>query len=137
MQIAGWAVVLTLLLGGLAAPVDGSEVSTVYVLPVQGELDPGLARFVERAVREARSLGARAILVEVSTLGGRLDATLDIYDALVTSGIPVHVVILDRAWSGGVLISLGGETLWMMSGTSIGAAEPRPLDEKALSAWRG
>ena len=138
-RLGRWTVILILAVLTLPTVMQAGEGSahTVYILPIKGEIDPGLARFVERATGEARFMGAQAILVEVSTLGGRLDATLDIYDSLVNAGMPVHVLIEDRAWSAGVLISLSGEQLLMMPGTSIGAAEPRPFDEKTLSAWRG
>jgi len=118
-------------LGETAAP------GSVYVLPIRGEIDRGLTRFVDRAIREARAAGATGILVEVSTLGGRLDATLEVRNLLVEARLPLVVVVVDRAWSAGVLISLSGDRLFMFPGTSIGAAEPRPLDPKVLSAWRG
>lgn len=122
---------------GLVAAGVPDAPGRVYVLPIRGEIDRGLTRFVDRALQEARDAGATGVLVEVSTLGGRLDAVLEIRDLLVEARLPLVVLVVDRAWSAGVLISLSGDQLFMLPGTSIGAAEPRPLDPKVLSAWRG
>lgn len=133
------SVAVALLAAGLliaGVTLHGAPSTTVYVLPVRGEIDPGLARFVARGINDAHVAGASGVLVEVSTLGGRLDAALEIRDLLVGARLPVVVLVLDRAWSAGVLISLAGERLYMLPGSSIGAAEPRPLDAKVLSAWK-
>ncbi|HAI21548.1 MAG TPA: hypothetical protein DCM14_06630 [Clostridiales bacterium UBA8153] len=132
-------VLIAILLARPGAGETGAPAApgSVYVVPIRGEIDRGLTRFVDRAIREAHDAGAVGILVEVSTLGGRLDATLEIRDLLVEARLPLAVLVVDRAWSAGVLISLSGDRLFMLPGTSIGAAEPRPLDPKVLSAWRG
>ena len=44
--------------------------------------------------------------------------------------------ITDRAWSAGALIALAAPEIVMAPGSSIGAAEPRPAEEKTVSAVR-
>ncbi|MCL4424124.1 MAG: nodulation protein NfeD [Firmicutes bacterium] len=108
----------------------------VFVVPIEGTIDPGLAAFLTRAFREAEKARATYILLEISTLGGTLAAALDIRDLFLASPIPVLVYVTDRAWSAGSLIAIAAQKLIMAPGASIGAAEPRPAEEKIISAWR-
>lgn len=112
------------------------EAGHVVILPVHGDVEPGLAAFVTRALNRAAADNARAVLLEVRTLGGRVDAALDMRDAILESPVPVHAFITGRAWSAGALISLAAEQIIMAPGSSIGSAEPRPLNAKTLSAIR-
>lgn len=122
------ALVLILGLGAAAAPV-------VYSLPIQGEIEPGLAAFVARGLNLAeRNQGV--VLLEINTFGGRVDAATEIKDLLVKAEVPVIAFVSERAWSAGALIALSAPTIAMAPGSSIGAAEPRPLDEKTVSALK-
>src|SRR5690606_29200878 len=108
----------------------------VYVIPIEGTIDEGLAAFVERALGEARDGGAVAVLLEINTFGGRVDSATRIKDAVTAMPVPVVAFVTQRAWSAGALIALGARYVAMAPGTSIGAAEPRPADEKTISALR-
>ncbi len=108
----------------------------VYVVPVEGNIDQGLARFIVRAFAEAQRARASAIVVEITTLGGRVDSALDIVDAISGSTVPVTAYVRQRAWSAGALITIAAPTIAMAPGSSMGAAEPRPADEKVVSALR-
>lgn len=116
----------------LSSRVEGP----VYVIPIEGTIDQGLAVFVRRVLQQAHDERAAAVLVEINTFGGRVDAATDIKDALVQSEIPVVAFVTQRAWSAGALIALGAPFIAMAPGSSIGAAEPRPADEKTISALR-
>jgi len=136
------ALVLTLL--GLLAALPGQAggggsdpTCLVYVVPVQGTIDRGLPGTVSRTVRLARSAGADLVVLEVSTLGGRVDAALEIRDTVLACPIPTVALIRDRAWSAGALVALAADTIFMQPGSSIGAAEPRPAEVKEISALRG
>lgn len=127
------------------APADSSQSprrlprrveGPVYVIPVEGTIDQGLAVFVRRALQEAREGDAVAVLVEINTFGGRVDAATDIKDALGQADLPVVAFVTQRAWSAGALIALGSPFIAMAPGSSMGAAEPRPADEKTISALR-
>lgn len=129
------AMVLILgLLSGLGStePARGG----VHVIPVQGEIEPGLAKFLTRALQRAEAQGAEAVMIEIGTLGGLVNAALDIRDALVHSRVKTVAFVRDRAWSAGALIAISAEELIMAPGSSIGAAEPIPLTDKTLSAVR-
>jgi len=130
-----------LLLFLLLAAVWGNGVlaqgaARVYVIPVVGTIDEGLAAFVERSVALAREERADAILLEVNTFGGRVDSATAIRDSLLAAGRPVLAFVRERAWSAGALITLAADKIAMAPGASIGAAEPQPAEEKTISALR-
>jgi membrane-bound serine protease (ClpP class) len=54
------------------------QATTVAVLIVHGAIDGITLRSLERRVRQARADGADAIVFDIDTPGGALDATLDI-----------------------------------------------------------
>lgn len=120
--------------GGALGQPDVSP--TVYLLHVSGTIDEGLAVYIQRAVQEAEGAGAEAILIEIDTFGGRVDSATDIRDALLHTPVPVIAYVPDRAWSAGALIALAADHIAMAPGASMGAAEPRPADEKTVSAVR-
>lgn len=109
----------------------------VWVLPVHGTIEMGLAEFVQRTVQEAHEADAGLILVEINTFGGLVDAATKIRDTLLKSSVPVVVYIPHRAISAGALITLSGQRILMDPGATVGAAEPRPADEKTISYLRG
>jgi membrane-bound serine protease (ClpP class) len=113
---------------GVAAPV--------HVLSARGTVDQGLSAYICRGVAQAAEEAA-AVVVEIDTWGGRVDAAVQIRDCLVSSKIPVFTFVTSRAWSAGALIALAGSKMAMAAGSSIGAAEPRPSDAKTVSALRG
>ncbi|HEY8424756.1 MAG TPA: nodulation protein NfeD [Limnochordales bacterium] len=131
------------LLGGLErarareplTPPAGA-IPVVYVVPIHGVIDLGLAAFVERAVAEARQAGATALMVDLDTPGGRVDAGEEIRDALLEAGLPTVAFVSRRAQSAGALVALASDYLIMAPGSSIGAAEPIPAEEKIISALR-
>lgn len=122
-----------------AAPV-------VYVAPVEGVIDLGLAPFVRRVLDEAAAAGAAAVILEVNTFGGRVDAAVLIRDALLGSRVRTVAFVNKRAISAGALISLAAERIAMADGGTIGAATPvelgapgapaQPVAEKTVSYMR-
>lgn len=108
----------------------------VWVIPVKGTVETGLAEFVRRSVEEAHEADAGLILFEINTFGGRVDAATEIRDILLRSTVPTAVYVADRAISAGALIALAGQRVLMSPGATIGAAEPRPADEKTVSYVR-
>lgn len=134
------AMMLTTLVVWFYCGVYGAQAAghqpRVVVAQLKGTVDYGMVRYLGRAIERAQSTDASALIVEVDTLGGRVDAALDIRDALDGYARPSAAYVKGRAWSAGVLLSLSPQKLFMQTGSSIGSAEIRPLEEKALSAWR-
>ncbi len=113
-----------------AAPTSG----LVQVIDVDDTIDAGMAHRVQRAVEQAQTEGATAILVVLKTNGGVVDDANDIRDALASSGLPTIAYVKERAWSAGALIALSCDKIYMAPGSSIGAAEPIPSTPKFISA---
>ena len=55
---------------------------SVYRVPVTGVVELGLAPFIERSIQEAAAAGASALILDMDTPGGRVDAAERISDAL-------------------------------------------------------
>ena len=118
----------------------------VYVAPIEGIIDLGLAPFVQRVLDEATLAGAAAVVLEINTFGGRVDAAVLIRDALLNSKVRTVAFVNKRAISAGALIGLSAEKLIMAGGGTIGAAMPvqmgqpgttaKPAEEKTVSYVR-
>jgi membrane-bound serine protease (ClpP class) len=118
----------------------------VYVIPVDGVIDLGLAPFIARVIDEAKADGAAAIVLDINTFGGRVDAAVAIRDSLLTAEVPVFAFINKRAISAGALIALASDKIFMAEGGTIGAATPvqggmpgaaaQPVEEKTVSYLR-
>lgn len=125
--------------GGAVGP---AVAQTVYRVPVTGVIELGLAPYVERVLGEAREAGAALVILEIDTPGGRVDAAQRIVKAITASTIPVHAFVAHNAWSAGAMIALAADSIYMASGSSIGAATPvggtgEKAPEKIVSAMRG
>jgi membrane-bound serine protease (ClpP class) len=118
----------------------------VYVMPIEGIIDLGLAPFVQRVLQEATEANSQAVILDINTFGGRVDAAVLIRDALLEAKVPTVAFINKRAISAGALISLAAETIIMADGATIGAATPvqvgapgapaQPVEEKTVSYMR-
>lgn len=96
----------------------------VYIIPISGTIDRGLSPHVKRVIQKAEENKAAAIILEINTFGGRVDAAVDIRDALLNTNIKTIAFINKRAISAGALLALACETIAIAPGGSIGAATP-------------
>lgn len=114
---------------------------TVYRVPVTGTIELGIAPFIERSIREAHAAGADAVVLDIRTPGGRVDAAQRIVDAVLSAPLPVYAFVNRHAYSAGAMIALATEGVYMVPGAVIGAATPVDGDgqkapEKIVSAMR-
>jgi membrane-bound serine protease (ClpP class) len=110
-------------------------------VPVTGVIELGIAPYIKRSIAEAEAAGARAVILDVNTLGGRVDAALEIVDAITSARIPVYAYVDPRAISAGALISMATDTVFMSRDATLGAstvvnAEGAKVSEKAQSVMR-
>lgn len=94
----------------------------VFVVPVNGMIDNGLARYIDRAVGDAASRGAVLTVFEVDTFGGLVDAADKIRKTLLDAEMSTVAFIDKNAASAGALISYAADRIVMVPGASIGAA---------------
>ncbi|MFH1938858.1 MAG: NfeD family protein [bacterium] len=120
----------------IALNTYANETDEVYLVSIKGTIDLGLSSYVQRALEEAVSNKAKAVILEIDTFGGRVDAAVQIRDQIINLNIPSVAYIKNRAWSAGALIALSAKYILMDKSASIGAAEPQPADEKTVSALR-
>ncbi|HBH02752.1 MAG: hypothetical protein A2W08_09035 [Candidatus Rokubacteria bacterium RBG_16_73_20] len=128
------------------APRAPGSRPVVYVAPIHGIIDLGLAPFVERVLEDAAVAGAAAVILEINTFGGRVDAAVVIRDSLLRARVRTVAFVNKRAISAGALISLAAEKIAMADGGTIGAATPvemgapggpaQPVAEKTVSYVR-
>ncbi len=146
-------VIIAVMLGTLAAAVVGVGMllshkhapappsAAVYRVPLNGVIELGLAPFVERSLADAARAGARAIVLDMDTPGGRINAADQIVNAIQKSPVPVYTFVDRRAFSAGALIALATRRIYMKPGAVIGAATPvngsgEKAPEKIVSAMR-
>lgn len=113
----------------------------VYRVPIQGTIDLGLPPFIERTIAAAEEADAAAIIFDIDTFGGRVDAATQIKDAILDSDVLTVAFINRRAISAGALISLSCEKIYMTGGGTIGAAtavdmQGKKASEKVISYMR-
>ena len=122
--------------GVAARAAAGTGGRTVVEIPISGTVDQGMAHLVQRSVDLANKEGAAAIVLDVNSLGGLVDAALQIKDALFSAHEPVIAYVNNRAFSSAALISLSSNRIVMAPGASIGSAEPHPDTRETVSALR-
>ena len=94
----------------------------VYRVEIDGMIDNALARYVERSIADAEGDGATAIVFEIDTFGGLLDAADVIRKAILTTDVPTIAVVSGNAASAGALITYAADKIVMTPGSSMGAA---------------
>ncbi len=113
----------------------------VLLMQVTGTIDLGLAPHTSRVLREADRRGAAAVILRINTPGGRVDAAIQMRDALLDAKVPTIAFIDKEAYSAGALIALASKKIYMTGGGVIGAAAPvdqsgQAVGEKYVSAIR-
>lgn len=98
--------------------------SRIIVLHVEDAISPGLDAYIERGLQEAIVTKAPAVLVEIDTPGGRVDAMEKIAEALQNSPVDVYTFVRGSAASAGALIAMSGKKIAMAPGAAMGAAAP-------------
>ena len=108
-----------------AAGDDSRKV--VYLLSLQGTVNPGSADFFDRAVDQAEKEGVHALLVELDTPGGLVSSLRSMIQKVFASRVPVIVYVAPQgaqSASAGALLTLSAHVAAMSPGTEIGAAHP-------------
>jgi membrane-bound serine protease (ClpP class) len=123
---------------------EGGGDSAVVIIKIEDTIELGLSSFVTRAIDDHAD--AAALILDIDTPGGRVDAALEIRDALMEAPKSMRTVafIHPRAISAGAFISLACDLIFIADGGSIGAATPidisggeaEAVDEKMVSYFR-
>jgi len=113
---------------------------TVYIIPIEKEVERGLQAFLTRATTEAVEAGADHIIFEIDTPGGRVDAAGQIGELIQGLDIPTTAFIVNEALSAGSYIALFSDTIYFKPHATMGASgiinsDGTAADKKAQSAW--
>lgn len=132
---------LTACLVGATPAVAPAQSPVIYRVPITGVIENGLAPYVARAIKTAEAANASAIVLDIDTPGGRVDAAERIVDAVQGASIPVYAFINPRAYSAGAMIALAAKGIYMQPTGVVGAATPvdgegTKASEKMVSAMR-
>lgn len=110
---------------------DSSPQSTptdfYYKIEVNSAINPVVADYLERAIKQARRDTAAALIIQLDTPGGLMRSMERITSAVLNSPVPVIVWVGPtgaRAASAGVFITYSSHLAAMAPGTRIGAAHP-------------
>ena len=123
----GRSLALIGLLATVAAGIVRAADGDVVVLTATGMVDNVMADYLEEGIAQAAASGAPAVVIELNTPGGSLDATQHITSALLEADVPVIVWVAPsggRAASAGTFITMAANLAYMSPGTNIGAASP-------------
>lgn len=113
-----------------------ASIAPVVVMEIRGEIDAGQTALVFKALKEAEAKKAGALLIEIETFGGQVDAAVKIRDLISDSKLQTICYVKNRAWSAGALVAISHRHIAMAPGGTIGAAEPIPTTEKTVAAVR-
>ncbi|MFW5897024.1 MAG: NfeD family protein, partial [Bacillota bacterium] len=120
--------------GGAAATAQETESVSVHEVSLSGTVDAGQASLLRRAIARAEEDGAEILVVRITTFGGAVNAAVDMKDMLLESSLTTVAFVSGRSWSAGVLLTVACDHIFMAPGSSLGAAQPIPADEKTISA---
>ncbi len=110
-----------------ALPAWAAPSAEIVRIRIDGVIAPSTARYLQRAIRDAESRKAAALLVELDTPGGLLKSMEEMTRAMLNASVPILVYISPsgaRAASAGVFVTYAANVAAMAPATRIGAAHP-------------
>ena len=110
----------------VAAVVPASQqADDIAIIEVHSTIDPITAHSIKRRIEQATKDGASAIVIELDTPGGDLEAMLDIC-RFIKQDAPNRTIawINPEAYSAGAIIALATEDIVMVPGARMGDAAP-------------
>ncbi len=97
----------------------------IYVIPVSGTVEPGMAAYIKRALKEIENEKDSLVLFKMDTFGGRVDSAFEIVETISTVPKERSIAFVEKkAISAGALIALASGTLVMKENTLIGDCAP-------------
>ena len=108
-----------------------TEKPVVYTVTVEDMVTAGTARNINRAIEHSQNRNADALVIQLNTPGGLVDATLDIIQDISASPVPIITYVTPKgaiAASAGTFILVSGHLAAMTPGTTCGAAMPVTMD---------
>ena len=124
--ILGLALFLNLFRAEVLAQ-DVEKKPIVYLLSVDGTINPALSDYIIKGIEEAEQNKAACVIIRMDTPGGVVTTTKTIIKEMINAKLPVVVYVApsgSSASSAGALITVAADVAAMAPGTNIGAAHP-------------
>jgi membrane-bound serine protease (ClpP class) len=112
----------------------------VYVVPIEKTVEKGLNAFLQRAILIAENEQAEAIIFEMNTPGGAVEAAGEIGKLITSTDLKTVAFVNKQALSAGAYIALNTDQIYMTPGSTLGSAaiidqEGNAAGKKAESYW--
>ena len=98
------------------------SLSVIYRIRLDSDIDKASQRLVTLGLEKAKAAEADYVLIDIDTYGGAVDAADSIRSAILRYDRPVAAYVNMQAASAGALISIACDSIYMKTGSSIGAA---------------
>ena len=112
---------LSVFLSSFAASATDS-LTVFYRIRLDQDIDPSSQRLVTLGLEKAKEADADYVLLDLDTYGGAVNSADSIRSAILRYEKPVVVFVNMQAASAGALISIACDSIYMKTGSSIGAA---------------
>jgi membrane-bound serine protease (ClpP class) len=118
-----------LAIGPALAQTPSSQTSTgiAYSIQLQATIDPATQKWMSSALDDAKSEGAKIVIIRLDTPGGLSDSMRSIIQDMAAAPMPVVVYVSPngaRAGSAGAYITEAADVATMAPLTNIGSATP-------------
>ena len=100
----------------------GDSLAVFYRIRLDMDIDKAAQRKVVTGLQKAIEADADVVLLDLDTYGGAVDAADSIRSAILRYEKPVVAYVNMQAASAGALISIACDSIYMKTGSSIGAA---------------
>ncbi len=114
--------VIALLCAFSAALSAADSTSVFYRIRLDQDIDKAAQRLVVKGLEKAAEAQADYVILDLDTYGGAVDAADSIRTAILRCATPVISYVNMRAASAGALISIACDSIYMKTGSSMGAA---------------
>ncbi len=124
------AAILLLVACGRAAataPTVTPHQPWIYLIDIDGSINPATADFIDDSIAKAQAGGANALIIRLDTPGGLLTSARTIVKSMLNAPLPIIVYVAPAgasAASAGTFIVAAANIAAMAPGTTIGAAHP-------------
>ena len=102
--------------------IAADSLTVFYRIRLDQDIDQSSQRLVTLGLEKAREADADYVLLDLNTYGGAVNAADSIRSAILRYEKPVIAYVNMQAASAGALISIACDSIYMKTGSSIGAA---------------
>ena len=112
------------------------SLSVIYRIRLDSDIDKSAQRLVTLGLEKATAADADFVLLDLDTYGGAVDAADSIRSAILRYDRPIAAYVNMQAASAGALISIACDSIYMKTGSSIGAATVVDQSGNVYDNWR-